>query len=166
MGIKMQIRLATDDDFSKIWPFFQKIVAAGDTYAFATDISYEQAKQIWMQVPDKTYVVEEQGQVLGSYYLKTNYAGPGSHVANCGYMVSEDARGKGLATLMCEHSKQQALVLGYKAMQYNFVVSTNKGAIRLWQKLGFEIVGTVPKAYKHADLGYVDGLIMYQWLDN
>lgn len=162
----MQIRQATRGDFEQIWPFFQQIVAAGETYAYPQDINFEQAKKLWMQTPEYTYVVEDNGDILASYYLKTNQAGPGDHVANCGYMVSEQARGKGLATLMCEHSKQQALALGYKAMQFNFVVATNISAIRLWQKLGFEVVGTLPKAFKHRQQGYVDALVMYQWLDN
>ena len=117
-----------------------------------------------MDYPRKTYVVEEGGEILGTYFIKTNHEGPGAHVCNCGYMVSSNARGKGLATSMCEHSQEQALVLGYKAMQFNFVASSNEGAVRLWNKLGFEIVGTLPKAFEHPNLGLVDAHVMFKWL--
>ena len=102
--------------------------------------------------------------MLGTYYIKTNQAGPGNHVCNCGYMVASAARGKGLATMMCEHSQQIALELGYKAMQYNFVVANNEGALRLWHKLGFTTVGVLPKAFNHPSKGLVDALVMYKWL--
>ncbi|MDX8387847.1 MAG: GNAT family N-acetyltransferase [Ghiorsea sp.] len=117
-----------------------------------------------MSNPRKTFVVEENGKILGTYYIKTNQAGPGKHVCNCGYMVSAVARGKGLATLMCEHSQSVAVEMGYKVMQFNFVASTNEGAIRLWNKLGFQTVGNLPKAFEHPVKGYVDALVMYKWL--
>lgn len=160
------IREATQDDWPSIWPIFSEVVSAGETYAYDPDTSFEEAKQLWLDTPRKTFVFEENGEILSTYYLKTNQPGPGNHVCNCGYMVSSKARGKGLATLMGEHSKKAALSLGYKAMQFNFVVSTNEVAVRLWQKLGHEIVGRLPKAYKHAQLGYVDVFVMYQWLAN
>lgn len=160
----MQIREANDADFAQVWPFFQAIVAAGDTYAYPRDIDQAKAHHLWMEAPRKTFVAEDNGDVLGSYYIKTNFLGPGSHVCNCGYMVSAKARGRGLATAMCQHSLEVARQLGYKAMQYNSVVATNEGAIRLWQKLGFEIVGRVPRAFLHPEQGYVDTLVMYQWL--
>lgn len=112
----------------------------------------------------KTFVIEKTDDLLGTYFIKPNQGGPGSHVCNCGYMVSSKARGMGLATKMCEHSQQIALELGFKAMQFNSVVSTNEGAVRLWQKLGFDIVGTLPKAFKHPTQGYVDAYVMYKWL--
>jgi ribosomal protein S18 acetylase RimI-like enzyme len=161
----MQIRRASKQDFDHIWPIFREIVAAGDTYAYPTDISKEQAFVVWMEAPRETYVFEDDGQILGTYYLKTNQSGPGDHVCNCGYMVSSAARGRGLATAMCEHSQEVAKELGYRAMQFNFVAATNKGAIRLWKKLGFEIVGRLPKAFFHPANGYVDALVMYKWLD-
>ncbi|MEW6983928.1 N-acetyltransferase family protein [Colwelliaceae bacterium 6471] len=160
----MNIREATKDDWNSIWPIFHEIVKKGETYAYETDTTKDQAKKIWLDAPRKTYVFEEDGFILGTYYLKTNQAGPGSHVCNCGYMVSSLARGKGLATSMCEHSQQVALDLGYKAMQFNFVTSSNEGAIRLWGKLGFEIVGHLPKAFIHPVKGYIDALVMYKWL--
>ncbi len=160
----MDIHEATNDDFENIWPIFNEIVKTGDTYAYAADTTKEQAKQIWLDSARKTYIVKENGKVLGTYYLKTNHAGPADHVCNCGYMVSASARGRGLATMMCNHSQDIARELGYRAMQFNFVVSTNEVAIRLWDKLGFETVGQLPKAFEHPTEGPVDALVMYKWL--
>lgn len=165
MQTKLKIREADSQDFDQIWPIFREITAAGDTYAYPTDLTKEQAFEVWMQAPRRTFVVEESGQILGTYYLKTNQAGPGDHVCNCGYMVSSAARGRGLATAMCEHSQAIARSLGYKAMQFNFVAATNTGAIRLWQKLGFETVGCLPGAFSHPSEGLVDAFVMYKWLD-
>ncbi|SIS87771.1 Ribosomal protein S18 acetylase RimI [Thalassolituus maritimus] len=160
----MNIREATKEDWELIWPIFHEIVKAGETYAYETNTTKEQAEKIWLDAPRKTFVFEEDGAVFGTYYLKTNQAGPGNHVCNCGYMVSSSARGRGLATSMCEHSQQIALELGYKAMQFNFVASSNEGAVRLWGKLGFETVGRLPKAFNHSIKGYVDALVMFKWL--
>lgn len=160
----MIIRLATTADFDQIWPIFHSIAKAGETYAYERDISQPQAFQLWMVTPRQTYVCEENGQILGTYYLKTNHAGPGSHVCNCGYMVAETARGRGIASDMCQHSQQVALELGYQAMQFNFVASSNEGAVRLWQKLGFAIVGSLPQAFHHPTMGYIDALVLYKWL--
>ena len=118
-----------------------------------------------METPRKSFVAEDGERILGTYYIKTNKAGPGSHVCNCGYMVPLSSRGKGVATAMCEHSQELAVRLGYKAMQFNFVASSNEGAVRLWRTLGFEIVGRLPLAFKHPEKGYVDALIMYKWLE-
>ncbi|WP_193074106.1 GNAT family N-acetyltransferase [Pseudomonas sp. FME51] len=161
----MNIREVTRDDFDRIWPIFHEIVAAGDTYAYPRDTTREQALKLWLDAPRKTYLVEEGGQVLGTYYIKTNQAGPGEHVCNCGYMVASDARGLGLATTLCEHSQEVAKELGYKAMQFNFVAASNEGAVRLWNKLGFATVGRLPKAFQHPSKGYVDALVMYKWLE-
>ena len=161
----MNIREVTRDDFDRIWPIFHEIVAAGDTYAYPRDTTREQALELWLDAPRKTYLVEEDGQVLGTYYIKTNQAGPGAHVCNCGYMVASAARGRGLATTLCEHSQEVAKKLGYKAMQFNFVAASNEGAVRLWNKLGFATVGRLPKAFQHPSKGYVDALVMYKWLE-
>lgn len=161
----MSIREATASDWESIWPFFSEIVSAGETYAYDPALTKEEAQAIWLEIPRKVFVFEQHGAILGTYYLKTNQAGPGSHVCNCGYMVSPQGRGKGIATAMCEHSQKVALELGYKAMQFNSVVSSNEGAVRLWQKLGFEIVGQLPKAFKHSSQGYVDAFVMYKWLE-
>jgi ribosomal protein S18 acetylase RimI-like enzyme len=127
----VQNRKANNQDFDQIWPIFHEIVTTGDTYAYPTDISKEQALHVWLKVPRETYVFEDDGRILGTYYLKTNQPGLGCHVCNCGYMVLSAARGRGLATAMCEHSQEIAKELGYKAMQFNFVASTNEGAVRL-----------------------------------
>ena len=161
----MNIREAKKEDFDAIWPIFREVVAQGDTYAYSRDTTKEQAFNLWMEIPRKTFVIEDGAKTEGSYYIKTNQAGPGKHVCNCGYMVSSNARGKGLATKMCEHSQIVAREMGYKAMQFNFVASTNENAVRLWTKLGFDIVGELPKAFNHPDIGFVDALVMFKWLE-
>ena len=161
----MYIRPATKEDFDQIWPIFHEIVAVGETYAFPRDTTKEQALKIWMDTPRKTFVLEEDAKILGTYFIKTNQSGPGDHVCNCGYMVPSSARGRGLGTAMCEHSQRIARELGYKAMQFNFVASTNESAVRLWSKLGFATVGRLAKAFHHPSKGYVDALVMYKWLE-
>ncbi|RLD11291.1 MAG: GNAT family N-acetyltransferase [Chloroflexota bacterium] len=161
----MKIREAKEVDFEEIWPIFHEITSAGETYAYPRNTSKDESKRLWLQLPRKTYVAEENCKIVGTYYIKTNHAGAGDHVCNCGYMVSSKARGKGVATAMCEHSQKLALELGYKAMQFNFVASSNTGAVKLWKKLGFDIVGRLPKAFNHPAKGYVDALVMYKWLD-
>ncbi|WP_136476883.1 GNAT family N-acetyltransferase [Pseudomonas sp. DG56-2] len=161
----IHIRPMTAADFDRFWPTFQAIVAARETYAFDPALSQDQARQLWLESPLQTLVAEEDGQLLGSYYLKANAAGPGSHVSNCGYMVTETARGRGVARALCEHSQHLAREQGFLAMQFNSVVSSNAAAVALWQKLGFAIVGRLPRAYRHAQLGLVDCLVMYKWLE-
>ena len=160
----MIIRTATEQDFDAIWPIFHEIVAAGETYAYDPNTNREEAHKIWLHTPRQTFVAEVDGRIVGTYYIKTNQAGPGSHVCNCGYMVASRARGLGVATAMCEHSQKVAVELGYQAMQFNFVASSNEGAVRLWHQLGFETVGRLPKAFNHPTKGYVDALVMYKWL--
>jgi len=160
----MNIRNASFDDFDSIWPIFSEVVTAGETYAYSPETTKQQALKIWIESPRQTFIIEDNGRVLGTYFIKTNQAGPGSHVCNCGYMVSSEARGKGLATLMCQHSQEIAKSLGYKAMQFNFVATSNEGAVRLWSKLGFDTVGCLPKAFNHPSKGLVDALVMYKWL--
>jgi L-amino acid N-acyltransferase YncA len=162
----LTIRTATSEDFEKIWPIFHEIVSAGETYTYPSNTSKEQGFQLWMTVPRQTFVAEEDGEILGSYFIKTNQSGGGDHVCNCGYMVSSKARGRGLASLMCAHSQSIAKELGYLAMQFNFVVSANEGAVRLWRQLGFDTVGRLPKAFRHPAHGLVDALVMFKWLDN
>jgi ribosomal protein S18 acetylase RimI-like enzyme len=140
------------------------VAKAGETYAYDRDTPEDKAKQLWLEAPREVFVAEDAGQVLGTYYLKTNQAGPGNHVCNCGYMVASSARGRGIAGALCEHSQELAKELGYKAMQFNFVAASNEGAVRLWHKLGFATVGRLPGAFNHPTLGYVDALILYKWL--
>ncbi|QJQ96182.1 GNAT family N-acetyltransferase [Halomonas sp. PA5] len=160
----MEITQMTEADFRRFWPTFKSVVEAQETYAFDPQIGYEEAYRLWCGVPQATFVAKENGETLGSYYLKPNAAGPGDHVCNCGYMVAPEARGKGLARRMCEHSQQMAIESGFSAMQFNAVVSTNEVAARLWQSLGFEIIGTVPGGYRHKRHGLVDTHIMYKAL--
>ncbi|EQB8916633.1 N-acetyltransferase family protein [Vibrio fluvialis] len=151
-------------DFASFWPTFSRIIQAQETYAYDPHMTQDQAYQLWCEAPLKTYVYVDGDAVLGTYYIKPNAMGPSNHICNCGYMVADEARGKGIARQMCEDSQQQALALGFEAMQFNSVVSTNEIAVSLWQKLGFTIIGRLPKAYRHGRLGYVDSLVMYKWL--
>ena len=161
----MIIREAGEADFEKIWPIFHTIVSAGETYGFRRDTTREEARMLWMELPANTFVAEQEEQVLGTYFIKSNLQGPGGHVCNCGYMVAPNARGKGVATAMCEHSQKIAVELGYKAMQFNFVASSNETAVRLWTKLGFDTVGRLPRAFHHPSGDYIDALVMYKWLE-
>jgi ribosomal protein S18 acetylase RimI-like enzyme len=158
------IRPMTVEDFDAFWPTFEAVVVAQETYAYDPALSKAQALHLWLEYPMCTLIAEEDGVLLGSYYLKANAAGPASHVSNCGYMVTPAARGRGVARLMCEHSQQLAREQGFSAMQFNSVVATNEVAVALWQKLGFEVVGRLPRAYRHARLGLVDCLVMFKWL--
>lgn len=143
----------------------QATFASGDTYAFAPDSSEEEIFRLWVQAPQATYVAcSDDGAVAGTYFLKPNQPGLGSHVCNCGYVVAPQARGQGVASAMCVHSQQEALAQGFRAMQFNLVVATNETAVRLWQKLGFQIAGTLAGAFRHARLGYVDAHVMYKQL--
>jgi ribosomal protein S18 acetylase RimI-like enzyme len=139
--------------------------ATGDTYAYPPDISEEAAHQAWIVAPQATYVaVSSSVEVVGTYILKPNQPGLGSHVCNCAYVVAQSARGQGIATRMCEHSQEQARKLGYRDMQFNLVVSTNHAAVALWKRLGFSVVGTVPGAFCHSAFGYVDAYVMHKHL--
>ncbi|CAD5282522.1 Acetyltransferase [Alteromonas sp. 38] len=158
------IREITKLDFESFWPTFYSVIQAQETYAFDPNMTLEEAYSLWCEIPLNAYVFVESNAVLGTYYIRPNAMGPSSHICNCGYMVSPEARGKGIARLMCEHSQKKAIELGFDAMQYNSVVSTNNVAVRLWEKLGYSIIGTIPKAYKHGQLGLVDSYIMYKWL--
>jgi ribosomal protein S18 acetylase RimI-like enzyme len=139
-------------------------VEQGNTYTYDPETTKEQAHSIWMSSDLTTYVACVENQIVGTYILRPNQTGLGSHVANAGYMVRIDAQGKGVGKAMCMHSLEEARSLGYLAMQFNMVVSTNESAIALWKKLGFSIVGTLPKAYRHQKLGFVDAYVMHRFL--
>lgn len=156
------IRKAKPDDDEAIWRVIKPIIRAGETYAIDREIDRTDALGYWLCADQECFVAEVGGEVLGTYYLRRNQAGGGSHVCNCGYMVSPEARGQGLARAMCEHSLQVARQLGFTAMQFNFVVANNYGAIRLWERLGFKTVGRLPAAFDHPQAGLVDALVMYR----
>ena len=164
MPAELTIREIGAGEFGLLWPVFHAVVAAGETYSYAPDISFEDARQLWTGPGARCFVAEIEGACVGGYMLRANQPGLGNHVANCGYMVAPAMRGRGIAGAMCEHSLVQARAAGFAAMQFNFVVSTNEGAVRLWRKHGFEIVGRIPNAFRHARLGLVDAYIMYRAL--
>lgn len=160
----LHIRNVETRDHDAVWDIFREVVAEGTTYAYSPEIGREEGLYQWVEKPEDCYVAERDGRIEGTYYLKTNQPGLGSHVCNAGYMVRSGARGQGIGRAMCEHSLGEARRIGYKAMQYNLVVATNRGAIRLWEKMGFDIVGTLPKAFDHAEKGLVDAHVMYKLL--
>jgi ribosomal protein S18 acetylase RimI-like enzyme len=163
--MSLSIRAFEVRDWSALWPILHATFARGDTYTFASDATEAEIRQAWIDVPLHTFVAaDESGEIVGSYAFKANQPGQGAHVANCGYVVAEEARGRGVASLMCEHSQEIARSLGFLAMQFNFVVSTNHGAVRLWKAHGFEVVGTLPRAFRHPQHGLVDAYVMYKWL--
>jgi len=159
---QLRLRRATDADWPAMWAIFHAVVATGDTYAYPPNISEPEARQIWLGAGIATYVAERGTDVVGTYVLKPNQPGLGAHVANAGYMVRPGAFGGGIGTTMCEHSLVEAQAAGYRAMQFNAVVSTNVRAVALWKRLGFAVIGTVPGGFRHAKLGYVDLLIMFR----
>ncbi len=161
---EIQIRPALDRDFDAMWPIFQTLVARGDTYAFGADTGAEVCRAFWFGAGVQSFVALIGERLLGMYRLSANQPGHGGHVANAAFMVDPGAQGVGVGSLLGRHCLERARECGYLAMQFNFVVSTNIGALMLWKKLGFAVVGTLPKAYRHAQLGYVDAYVMYQLL--
>ena len=161
---EIKIRSATTKDHDAIWKIFHEIVAAGDTYAFDPKMSREEALAYWFRSGTRTYGAEEDGGVVGTYILRPNQSGPGSHVANAAFMVARDAEGAGVGRRMAEHCLTEARRMGFRGMQFNFVVSTNTRAIHLWNQLGFKIVGTLPGAFRHPEKGFVDVYVMYRSL--
>lgn len=162
----MQIRRAAESDFSAIWPIFQAVVADGTTYVFAAETSYEDAFAFWFGPGVTSYVAEEDGKIVGMYKFVTNYRDRGSHVANAAFMVDPQSSGKGVGRAMGVHCLREAKRAGFRAMQFNLVVSTNEAAVALWKKLGFSIVGTLPKVFQHKNLGYVDAFVMHRFLND
>ena len=162
----MKIRPGTDSDRDATWNIFHEVVAAGDTYTFDPGMSREEALAYWFRADTRTYVAENDGRIVGTYILRANQPGAGSHVANAAFMVAADARGLGVGRSMAKHSIAEARGLGFRAMQFNFVVSTNEGAVRLWKQLGFEIVGTLPGAFRHPRKGYVHVYVMFRSLQD
>jgi L-amino acid N-acyltransferase YncA len=160
----INIRLARKNDRDAIWNIFHKVVARGDTYVFDPKTSREDAFAYLFRKDTHTYVAEQDRQVVGSYILRPNQPGLGAHVANAAFMVAPNSRGQGIGCAMGEHCLSEARRLGLRAMQFNFVVSTNESAIHLWKQLGFEIVGTLPGAFRHSHKGFVDVYVMFRSL--
>jgi L-amino acid N-acyltransferase YncA len=160
----LNIRPATNKDHDAVWDIFHAVVALGDTYSFDPETSREDALAYWIRPGTQTYVAEQNGRVVGTYILRANQPAAGAHVANAAFMVSLNARGSGVGRAMAEHCLSEARRFGFRAMQFNFVVSTNDSAMRLWRNLGFKIVGTLPGAFRHSVRGYVDVYVMFRSL--
>lgn len=160
------IREITAPEFEPLWPIFREVLAAGDTYTYPPDLALDRARAMWTAPPARCFVAESGGSTLGGYRLSPNQlpGSAGDHVANGSYMVAASARGRGVGEALCRHSLAQARQAGFTAMQFNFVVSSNQAAVRLWQRCGFEVVGRVPGAFRHPRLGPVDGLVMHRTL--
>ena len=156
------IRQAGTKDRDAVWRIMEPIIRAGETYSLPRDMAKSDGLAHWF-APDRTvYVAEEDGNILGSYYLRANRPGPGAHVANAGFIVAAEAGGRGLGEALCAHALDMARAKGFLAMQFNFVVASNMRAVRLWQRMGFVIAGRVPRAFDHPSLGFVDALAMFR----
>lgn len=156
----MQIRRATMNDAAAIAAIVMPVIRAGETYTLDREMREADALAYWLSPEKETFVAEADGAILGTYYIKANQAGGGAHVCNCGYMTASAAAGRGVARAMCAHSLAHAKALGYRAMQFNFVVSTNARAVALWEGMGFGVVGRLPLAFDHPREGFVDALVM------
>jgi ribosomal protein S18 acetylase RimI-like enzyme len=160
----MLIRPAAAQDDEGIWRVIEPMIRAGETYPLPRDLAKTDALAYWRSPQHEVLVAEDGGAIVGSYYLRANNRGGGSHVANCGYVVAPSAMGRGVARAMCAHSLELARSRGFRAMQFNFVIASNERAVRLWQGCGFEIVGRLPGAFEHPRLGPVDAFVMYRTL--
>jgi len=158
------VRSAVAADAGAIWGIIEPTIRGGETYTLPRDMTREEALAYWLAPDHEVFVAEENGELVGTYFLHGNQKGGGSHVANCGYITSTPASGRGVARAMCEQSLEHARNRGFRAMQFNFVVSSNQRAVRLWQSFGFEIVGRLPGAFLHPSQGYIDALVMYRAL--
>ncbi|HVE57909.1 MAG TPA: N-acetyltransferase [Pyrinomonadaceae bacterium] len=177
----LEIRKATEADKPEIWKIIKSVISGGDTYPFAPDSGEEEMLAFWFGAGKWTYVAvwseppalagglnDESdglnGKIVGTFFLKANQPGLGSHIANAGYMVASEAKGKRVGRRMAEFSLEEARRLGFRAMQFNFVVKSNEIAVRLWQDIGFEIIGEIPEAFQHKEHGLTNALIMYRKL--
>ena len=162
------IRSFKDADWPECRELLLEVFREGKTYPYSATTTEEQAQSIWLNDKTGVFVAVDaaSGQVLGTYYIRPNQPGRGSHICNCGYITSQAARGRGIASAMCEHSQQIAREFGFTGMQFNLVVETNTGAVRLWEKLGFDTIGRLPKVFDHAEFGLVDARIMFKDLSS
>jgi RimJ/RimL family protein N-acetyltransferase len=163
--VQPHIRPYAAADWPQLWPILHHAIAAGETYAFDPASTQAQMHAAWIESPSATFVAcAADGAIVGTYFIKPNQPGLGAHVCNCGYIVAPAAQGQGIAAAMCQHSQQEALRSGFLAMQFNLVVSTNTRAVALWQRMEFTIVGTLPHAFRHQTLGFVDAHVMFKQL--
>ena len=160
----LTIRPARPGDYDAIWSILEPTIRAGETYTLPRDMNREDALKYWFATAHEVFAAEEDGALFGTYFIQANQQGGGSHVANCGYMTAPDAYGRGVARAMCAHSLDHARSRGFRAMQFNFVVSANERAVRLWESFGFEIAGRLPQAFLHPRFGYVDAYVMFRQL--
>jgi L-amino acid N-acyltransferase YncA len=165
VSVAVEIRAAEDRDRERVWEIFQATIAPGDAFVYDPKTSREEAMAYWFANGTRTYVAEHDGRIVGSYILRSNRPGLGDHVSNAGFMVDPAVRGLGIGRGMGKHALGEARRLGYRAMQFNFVISTNESAVHLWQQLGFRIVGTLPDAFRHARKGLVDAYVMFRSLE-
>ena len=177
----LEIRKATEEDKPEIWKIIKAVLATGDTYTFPPDSTEEEMLAFWMSPEKYTYVavwsetpkragilsddLHSGGTIVGTFFLKANQPGLGAHVGNAGYMVAPEAKGKRVGRAMAEFSLDEAKKIGFQSMQFNFVVKSNEIAVKLWQNLGFEIIGEIPEAFQHKENGLTNALIMYRKLD-
>ena len=161
----MNIRPATSADYDAIWEILSPMIRGGETYPLPRNMTRDDALADWFSADHEVFVAADENRHVGTYYLRPNQRGGGSHVANCGYVTALSAQRRGVGRAMCEHSITHAKARGFRAMQFNFVVSTNERAVRLWQTCGFEIVGRLPSAFSHPTRGYVDAFVMFRYLD-
>jgi GNAT superfamily N-acetyltransferase len=160
----IDIRPATARDWPAIWAMLEPVMRAGETLALPRDGGEDAARAYWAS-PEKTnFLAVEDGVVLGSSYVRANQQGGGAHVANCGYLTAEAARGRGVARALCAHSIDWCRKAGFAAIQFNFVVATNAPAVHLWQSFGFAVLARLPGAFDHPRLGRVDALVMWKEL--
>jgi ribosomal protein S18 acetylase RimI-like enzyme len=160
----LTIRPADSSDADAIWAILEPVIRAAETYPLPQDMTRSDALAYWFARNHEVFVTEDDGSIVGSYFLCPNHMGGGSHVANCGYMTAPSATGRGVARAMCAHSLERAKNRGFRAMQFNFVVSANERAVRLWKAFGFEIVGRLPGVFLHPTAGYCDAYVMFRVL--
>ena len=162
--VLMVIRQATQADEDAIWAILEPMIRAGETYPLPLDMTRPEALAHWFQPAHEVFVADDEGRVVGTFYLRANSRAGGGHVANCGYVTAPWATGRGVARAMCNFSLERARQRGFRAMQFNLVIVTNEAAVHLWQSCGMEIVGRLPGGFHHPTKGYVDALIMYRTL--
>ena len=159
------IRPARRADEDDVWRILEPVIRAGETYTLPRDLERAAALDFWFASGHEVFVAVDRDEAVGTYFLCANQRGGGSHVANCGYITAGGAEHRGVGRAMCAHSLERARTVGFRAIQFNFVVSTNERAVQLWRRFGFEIVGRLPHAFLHPRLGYVDAYVMFLQLE-